>query len=218
MYTTNSKSFINIKLNTLVWVTVLTILVGVIPSPMLSIPQAYAIDADRAPKTIALDASTDDLQGYMENPRRRPIASFLRWGETREGDTTFYEGYMNHYARLDREQKDLEGVRDNVSLQLVFDTDQLTIKGSLNAHIVTAFKWPCQYIDGEFATYGCPGDFGYSVNEALCEGWIEGNIDIPLVENYKNSWSFETDVPLNMKFYVKSIVSYNQTPPADRVE
>ena len=115
--------------------------------------------------------------------------------------------------RAHKEQKDLEGARDDARLQLTFDTEQLTVKGSLNAHVVTAFKWPCQYISGELATFGCPGDYGDSLKEGLCEGWIEGDIDIPLVENYKNSWRFKTDVTMTVKFHAKSIVSYSYMYP-----
>jgi hypothetical protein len=221
MFFTNIKSFNKIKLNILVWVPLLLILQVIILSPMLSVPSVSAIEEGENPKIIILDASTDDLQGYMRWPwgvTESQVESgdkqpFMKWNETTEGDTTFYEGWMNFYTRLDKEQKDLEGARDDARLQLVFDAEQLTIKGSLNAHIVTAFKWPCQYFEGEFATFGCPDDYGDDILEGLGEGWIEGDINIPLEENYKNSWRFDTEVPMTVKFYAKSIVGYSYFNP-----
>ena len=221
MCTTNAKSFKKIKLNIIVWIPVLLILLEVILTPIHSVPPVSAIDEGENPSIIVLDASTDDLQGYINWPwgvTKSQIESgdkqpFLKWEETKEGDTTFYEGWMLHHVRLDQEQKDLEGARDDVSLQLTFDVEQLTIKGSLNAHIVTAFKWPCQFISGDFATFGCPSTYGDDVKEGLCEGWIEGEIDIPLIENYKNSWSFRTEVPMAVKFYAKAIVGYSSSHP-----
>ena len=220
--------FYDVNLNAVLRFSLLLILLGSAIGSTVKIPSASAVEEGGSPKTIVLDASTDDLQGYIRWPwgvLNSQIESgdkqpFMKWDETKEGDTTFYAGWMNHYTRLDQEQKDLEGARDDTSLQLTFDAEQLTIKGSLNAHIVTAFKWPCVYLSGGFSTFGCPGDYGDSVKEALCEGWIEGDIDIPLVENYKNSWTFRTDVSMTVKFHAESIVSYSYMypPSANRTE
>ena len=205
------KAFLlkNVKINTVLRFYLLLVLLGSAMSPALRVSQVKAVEAERSPKIIVLDASTDDLQGYMRWPwplifsksqfESGDMQPFLKWEETKEGDTTFYAGWMNHYARLDQEQKDLEGARDDAGLQLTFDAEQLTLKGSLNAHIVTAFKSPCVYIDGEFETFGCPDAYGDDVKEGLCEGWIEGDLNIPLVESYKNSWTFKTDVSMAVK-------------------
>lgn len=213
--------FTDLKINVILWVPLFLILVSSMVGSSQIVPSASAIEEGENPKIIVLDASTDDLQGYIRWPwgvtssqieigDKQP---FMKWDETKEGDTTFYDGWMNHYARLDREQKDLEGARDDAGLQLTFDVEQLTLKGSLNAHIVTALKWPCRYLAGDFAIFGCPGDYGNDVKEGLCEGWIEGDIDIPLVQEYKNSWRFNTEVPMTVKFYAKSIVSYSYWHP-----
>jgi len=214
---------LKLKPGNILWASLLLVILGVVLVPGICVS---ALEEGSDPKIIVVDASTDYLQGYMRWPwgvYKSQIESgdkqpFMKWEETQEGDTTFYAGWMNHYARLDREQKDLEGARDDVRLQLTFDAEQLTLKGSLNAHIVTAVKPIGEYWEGEFATFGFTGDFGDKILEGLCEGWIEGDIDIPLVEVYKNSWQFSTEVPMTVTYYAQSIVyySYLHPPSANR--
>jgi hypothetical protein len=67
--------------------------------------------------------------------------AFMSWDEIKQGSYTYSAGYLFFKARNDREQPGLEGVDDDVEMNLVFDVENLRLTGNLRAYTVSTYDY-----------------------------------------------------------------------------
>lgn len=84
-------------------------------------------------KSIRVEADANDIWGEVTWPWGKSSSGtdvYMSWDRITEGSYTYDAGYLFFKARNDREQPGLEGVDDDVELNLNFDVENLRLTGA----------------------------------------------------------------------------------------
>ena len=159
---------------------------------------------DREPLVIEVNAAADHLWGEMRWPwyaTESEIKSgekepYLEWESQKVGDVTYSEGWMKHWAKIDSEQYDIEGVRDEVDLRITFDLEDQTATGSLTGFYASTYKTACG------GPYGCLDFLGKGIDVAWCVGSFDESFSFPIEPGTwaGEDWVFDVNTSMTLNF------------------
>ena len=160
---------------------------------------AYAA-TPRKPKVITISATEDDLQGWVKVPFSSLYgSSFIKWEETIVGgDVQYYGGELFiFYSHIDRNQLDKPGYGDKVNLELVFDTENLMVSGTLSGKAITKTTYDSITQNGEKLDSE-PGVFSTGTKNGTCEATFTATIKGILIHQYGDTYKVKGNVTITV--------------------